>query len=443
MAFVSILRQCVLPVLLSTALVTCSTDGLIPPGDVDNGTRVGSISAPERRAPPARMQMAPSEQAYPAANAPLSDAAGSVDYLNTPNLAGTGQRRAQSQSQTLQAPAQAGRLPMIDSDEAMAGAQGAAVSLRNQPSTWGGTQQLAVPAGGVNMDAELGAEPVVGLAEEQQQQIAEGQSDQPVVDGIGTDNPTQLNRGRIPAPAAQAQMGNAPVWTDGRPVVAPARVPEENGEQQVAMLRPNNPTAPMMSEPAAPADPSVMPASELACRRELKRMGVLYSEKPPISNGPACQVPYPISLQGLSGNIGVRPAVTLNCQVTLAFAKWVKNELAPSARFRYWSGIKTIQPLGGYSCRRMNNSRQRYNPMSEHARGNAIDVGKFVLKSGHAIDVRKKGLFSFREGRLLQAVRSDSCKYFNTVLGPGSNPEHWNHFHFDLRARQSGKVYCD
>ena len=59
--------------------------------------------------------------------------------------------------------------------------------------------------------------------------------------------------------------------------------------------------------------------------------------------------------------------------------------------------------------RRMNNSRQRYNPMSEHAHGNAIDVGKFVLKNGHQIDVRRKGLFSFREGRLLKAVRSTAA----------------------------------
>ncbi|WP_410867426.1 hypothetical protein, partial [Paraburkholderia sp. SIMBA_027] len=68
------------------------------------------------------------------------------------------------------------------------------------------------------------------------------------------------------------------------------------------MLRPNDP---MMSTPAMPADPSVMPASELSCRSELKRMGVVFTDKPGISNGPACQVPYPISLQGLSGNIGV------------------------------------------------------------------------------------------------------------------------------------------
>ncbi|MGO7770721.1 extensin family protein, partial [Rhizobium ruizarguesonis] len=31
----------------------------------------------------------------------------------------------------------------------------------------------------------------------------------------------------------------------------------------------------------------------------------------------------------------------------------------------------------------------------------------------------------------------------NTVLGPGINPDHWNHFHFDLRSRKSGNAYCD
>jgi hypothetical protein len=341
---------------------------------------------------------------------------------------------------------------MIDSDEALAQqspGQGREVASNGN---WGGVKPLAVPQGGVNMDDELGvqsaSEPVVGLAQDEQQQIAEGNASEPVVDGIGTDNPTQLNRGRIPPPVATTQMSRQPVraagnrsqtWSDGSPVLAPTRVPEENEPEQVAMLRPNNP---MMSEPAAPIDPGVMPSSELSCRRELKRMGVIFEDRPPISNGPSCQVPYPVSLKGLSGNIGVKPAVVLNCQVTLAFAKWVKNELAPSARFRYWTGIKTIEPLGGYSCRRMVNSRQAYNPISEHAKGNAIDVGKFVLKDGHEIDVRKKGLFSFREGRLLKAVRSDSCNYFTTVLGPGYNPEHWNHFHFDLMSRRGGRGVC-
>jgi hypothetical protein len=439
MAFVSFLRRSVLPALLSTALTTCSiSDGLVPPAEIDNGTKVSSISQAPRRQP-VRMAPAESQAAYPVSRAPVGGAQGSVDYLDTPNLAATGQGPVSEPMPPAQPQPARKRLPMIDSDEALAQQAG---------QNWGGTQPLSVPEGGVNMDSELGVDqPVVGLAQEESQQIAEGNATEPVVDGIGTDNPTQRNdpappaRTVMPQPAAKAEMSRAPVWADGSPVVAPARVPEEDEGEEVAMLRPNNP---MMSEPVAPAEPpDVMPASELACRRELKRMGVLFDEKPPISNGPACQVPYPVSLKGLSGHIGVKPAVTLNCQVTLAFAKWVKNELAPSARYRYWTGIKTIVPLGGYSCRRMNNSRQKYNPMSEHARGNAIDVGKFVLKNGHEIDVRKKGLFSFREGRLLKAVRSDSCKYFNTVLGPGSNPEHWNHFHFDLRSRKSGRAYCD
>lgn len=389
------------------------------------------------------MQPAESQQSYPVSNEPVRNAQGSIDYLDSPNLAGTGHNlrappEQQPQAMTMVAPQAAApkRLPMIDSDEALA----------QQNQAMDGGQSQAIPSGGVNMDEDLGAEPVIGLAQEEGQQIAEGDASEPVVDGIGTENVTQVNHRTMPQPAAEAQLGRrapAATWGDGTQLMAPPSMPQGK-PQEVAMLRPGNPmNNPMMSEPVAPLDPGVMPASELSCRRELKRMGVIFADKPAISNGPACQVPYPISLKGLSGDIGVKPAVTLNCQVTLAFAKWVKNELAPSARFRYWSGIKTIEPLGGYSCRRMNNSNQKYNPMSEHAHGNAIDVGTFVLKNGHEIDVRKKGLFSMREGRLLTAVRSDSCKYFNTVLGPGSNPEHWNHFHFDLRSRKSGKVYCD
>ncbi len=142
---------------------------------------------------------------------------------------------------------------------------------------------------------------------------------------------------------------------------------------------------------------------------------------PRISNGHACGIDYPIELGGLSGGIDVKPAVKLNCEVTEAFAQVGEDTSWRHRRaIAIWSGVKTIKPLGGYSCRTMNS--RRGNPMSEHAHGNAIDVGKFVLKNGKEIDVRKQGFFAFREKGLLKAVRTDSCKYFNTVLGPGSDP---------------------
>ena len=428
MAYASLSTRVIGSLMVSTMLVACSAESLVPPASIDNGTQVGSIS---RSSPPAPISHPASQQPYSVASAPVSQASGG-GYLAAPPQNGDG-------GHYLRAP------------------DGA-------PAT--------IPPGGVSMDEEFGFAPdesdVVGLAEEQDTDIAEGVGDQPVVDGIGTDNPVALQPRRqagrqpiaspgpddrviVPPKRQGAGMGGqrntsgsaaSMTWNDNSPVVAPSRAPAD--VQEVAMLRPNNPVASdaPMSTPDGAWQRTVMPQSEVSCRSELRRLGVEFKDLPRISQGNSCGIDYPVKLAGLSG-IDVRPAVTLNCQVTLAFAKWVKIDLAISARTRYLTGIRQIQPMGGYSCRKMNNSRQRNNPMSEHARGNAIDIGKITLKNGHAIDVRKKGLFSFREGGLLKSVRGDSCKYFSTVLGPGSNAEHWNHFHFDLRSRKGGRQYCN
>ena len=432
MAYAFFARQAVAFLMISSLVASCTADGLVPPGSIDRGTRVSAIRAQPIEA---------SAPTYPVEPQPLPP-------------------------QSSQA-----AKPMIDSDEALA-----LTAPHTQPAAYQTPRVMGAPpsslgtltysAHGVNIDSELrvgeaAAPRVVGLAEEQNADIAEGNSSQPVVDGIGTDTPRAVGRRPanvaaqpISAPVVQSpdivtvppkrggqnqrsDLGQQPRWAD-QSLVTPPSKPQT---QEVAMLMPKKPATD--APPMSPRFDAPMPASEIACRRELKRMGVAFIDKPRIYDGPSCGIDYPVSLTGLSGNISVSPAVTLNCETTLAFAKWVKNELAPSARARYLTGIGSIQPMGGYSCRRMNNSRQRYNPMSEHARGNAIDIGRFTLKNGHEIDVRQKGFFAFREKGLLKAVRTDSCKYFNTVLGPGSNPEHWNHFHFDLRDRASGNRYCD
>jgi hypothetical protein len=433
MAYVAPLRRSVLPLLLTFSLAACSTDTL----DIDGSARVASIPAQrmERRQIPQAetqasypMQAAPAYEAYPAASA---------------------------------APVQpSGPLPMIDSDEAMA-QQGLAPdgrqlgapprilgqlhsnpSMASQPMQTASLdpQPMGVTEEGVSMDEGLGVGQAGGssLAQEQAMEIAESNPQEPVIGDIGTDNPTLVSPGQprmaIPEPdPLQAELDRT------YPSEQPIRQSYPQPVQEVAMLpRPADPLAqPEIRRP----QPGAMPASERSCRAALQRMGVKFQDVRPIYNGPACGIPYPIKVYGFASNIAMKPAVTLNCQVTLAFAKWVKNELNPSARYRYWSGVKTIIPMGGYSCRRMNSSKR--NPWSEHARGNAIDVGKFVLNNGKKIDVRKPGFFAFREKGLLNAVRSDSCKYFHTVLGPGSDPHHKDHFHFDLRSRKSGYRHCD
>ncbi|WP_370577023.1 extensin-like domain-containing protein [Shinella sp. PSBB067] len=378
-AFVSRLRR-PLGLLLVPAILAACSGGMSPPDDID-GLGVGAVT-------------------------PAVGVGG----------AGGGSEMA--------APArQNRRLPMIDSDEAMG------VTAPVQASSG----VLAIPDGGVNMDDGLGVGRVQGLAEAQAGEIAEGNATQVVVDGIGTDMPQQLGQpGAIPMSDAGAEAEGGGYLRV--PDKATTRRRQAGDGEQVAFL-------PRMSDPTQmPEAMGGMPASERACRQRLQKLGVKFRDVPRISRGRSCGIEWPVELSGLSGGIQIKPAAQVNCQITEAFARWVKQELVPSTRMRYLSGVSAIHQMSSYSCRTMNS--QRGAAMSEHAKGNAIDVGKIVLTSGKAIAIERKGFFAFREKGLLKSVRGDSCKYFSTVLGPGSDRFHKDHFHFDLRARKSGYRHC-
>ncbi|WP_336056941.1 extensin-like domain-containing protein [Nitratireductor sp. CH_MIT9313-5] len=204
-------------------------------------------------------------------------------------------------------------------------------------------------------------------------------------------------------------------------------------------LVPSNPM--MMAYPRfnlPRSDNSAMPAEEVSCRRQLKRLGVKYRDLAPINDGGSCGIAYPVEVSSLSGGIEMSPSATLNCQMALTFARWTKNELAPAARTRYLSGISKIKQGSSYSCRRIAGT----NVASEHSKGNALDVMAIELNNGKYLDVAKPGFFAFRERSLLNKVRSEGCDYFSTVLGPGYNADHADHFHFDLKNRRNGYVAC-
>ncbi|MCZ7912125.1 extensin family protein [Agrobacterium leguminum] len=432
MAYVSLPRRLVTLLMISTVMVSCSAEGLVPPAEVDGTTRVSAIRSSRQQgysAPAGAVYQA--EQAgqgadYPAAvSQPMPEPYASQDPLLQSPQGGQGYSTLDSQHQARMAASGHGNMPA----QTM---QGQTMQGQTMPAQQMTSNQIAEGEGGVNMDSMLGVEPVRGLAEEQDADIAEGASAQPVVDGIGTDNPVAVPPARQPQRASQSRLIPPP------PLGASSR---RQPVEEVAMVMPNDPMAGGGLQSNRLMPPGVMPSSEVACRSELRRLGVAFRDVARIADGPTCGIDYPIELSGLASGVAIRPAVKLNCQVTLAFAKWVKFELVPSSRFRYLSGVGRITPMGGYSCRKMNSRSS--NPWSEHARGNAIDIGTITLKNGKEIDVRSKSFFAFREKALLKAVRSDSCKYFSTVLGPGSDPNHWNHFHFDLRTRKSGYRHCD
>ncbi|MBB5702591.1 hypothetical protein FHS76_002475 [Ochrobactrum daejeonense] len=263
------------------------------------------------------------------------------------------------------------------------------------------------------------------------------------------------------APRPQADVGSSDIMVPSAPVAQVASAPAapeedrivglaEEEENHVAQSLPRSQprysedygfAAPVQNPVTAAENIYAMSNSEAACRTRLKRLGVVFTEKPAIYRSSSCHIENPIEVSGFnSGSIAFKPAATLNCQVTETFARWIKGDLQPAARLRYLSGVNTIYNAGGYSCRTMNNRRGA--KMSEHSRGNAIDVTRIVLNNGKDITVRRPGFFAFREKGLLNTVRSDACGYFTTVLGPGYNREHADHFHFDLMQRRSGYRAC-
>ncbi|WP_367718454.1 extensin family protein [Nitratireductor sp. GISD-1A_MAKvit] len=211
--------------------------------------------------------------------------------------------------------------------------------------------------------------------------------------------------------------------------------------QGLQALVPSNPmmvSYPRVTLPRRESSTRAMPPEEIACRRRLKRLGVKYQDLEPINDGGACRIDWPVKVSGLSGNIAMSPAATLNCQMAETFARWTKKELAPAARKRYFTGIGKIRQGSSYSCRRIAGT----SVASEHSKGNALDVMSIELKNGREIDVRKPGFFAFRERGLLNSVRAEGCDYFTTVLGPGYNYDHRDHFHFDLKGRRNGYRAC-
>lgn len=192
--------------------------------------------------------------------------------------------------------------------------------------------------------------------------------------------------------------------------------------------------------PLTRTPPPLMPESELQCRKALRKLGVTFHDVATIDDGGGCGIDYPVEVSGLPGGVELKPAATLNCAMAETFARWTRNELSPAARLRYLSGIRTIRQGSSYSCRTIGNKRG--GTLSEHAKGNALDIMDITLKNGRIIDVARPSLFAFRKRGLLNSVRGDACDYFSTVLGPGYDRAHKDHFHFDLKERRSGYKAC-
>ncbi len=157
---------------------------------------------------------------------------------------------------------------------------------------------------------------------------------------------------------------------------------------------------------------------------------------PPIlSRIKGCGLEDGVSVTSVAGVALSQPA-SIDCATAQALKEWVESGVKPAVG-RKGGGVAALQVAGSYTCRSRNN--QKGARVSEHGRGRAVDIAAILLADGTAVTV-ERGWGTKRSGATLAAMRKAACGPFNTVLGPGSDRFHHDHFHLDT-ARGRGP-YC-
>jgi hypothetical protein len=176
-----------------------------------------------------------------------------------------------------------------------------------------------------------------------------------------------------------------------------------------------------------------------SCSKALTSLGVTAVSVDPIRSG-SCGIAAPVEVAALGGGaVKLTSKAMVNCDVASTLAAFMRDTVDPLARQKLGGSVTEIRVAATYACRPRNNVQGA--KLSEHAKGNAIDISAFKVKDEWIVVGGKNGL---AQNAFLKAVRKAACGPFTTVLGPGSDAYHSDHFHLDLAQRgKSGRgLYC-
>lgn len=231
-----------------------------------------------------------------------------------------------------------------------------------------------------------------------------------------------------PPPAASAPKA-------AKPVQGPPR-PEGSGEQA-----PKPPQEQTLEEQHLTIEPE-SDADHAECTKALQSLGVVFKDAARIDGGNGCGIDKPIVVSEALPGIGLKPEATLRCPAALALARWLKESVIPAAAAAVpeQGRLTTVNQASAYICRLRNGAET--GKISEHARGNAIDIASFSFEKGEDIAVRSRREDSTLTGAFQRTVSAAGCLYFTTVLDPESDAAHETHFHLDVIERKGGYRYC-
>jgi hypothetical protein len=179
-----------------------------------------------------------------------------------------------------------------------------------------------------------------------------------------------------------------------------------------------------------------------SCERILSGLDIIWRPDEPIGREGACGTAAPIAISEVA-QVRIDPPATVNCDFAKALHDWFAHDLKSAARKQLRSEILAVRNASSYACRLRNNGRT--GKLSEHGRANALDISGFVFAKKGEVEVAggSSGLLQSigfsGKGSFLKSARKSACKYFNTVLGPGADRHHGDHFHVDLMKLRPGR----
>lgn len=252
-------------------------------------------------------------------------------------------------------------------------------------------------------------------------------------------------------PAADETSNDGEASEEAAPVPAERPGSKSEGEKGATMRdardvlsEPAGDEADGKDEPALQPPPAEDAAALRACRAALAGLGAEFRRIDAIlpegaeENG--CGIATPFDVSEILPGVALRPKSAMRCQTALALARWVRREVIPAAQALGLGELTALDHGSSYVCRGRNGDAD--DELSEHAKGNAVDIMGFAFSDGAAIAVSPKEGDGDAAEAFQKAAGSGACLYFTTVLGPGADAYHDDHLHLDIIERTNGYRLC-
>ena len=219
-------------------------------------------------------------------------------------------------------------------------------------------------------------------------------------------------------------------------------IPKPRPERGLAPPPPSPPEA--VEEAGWPDD--VVAEARAQCEKLLAGLPLTYTPLAPIGNQGGCGAPAPILITAVAG-VALKPAATQTCDMGAALAGWIAGSVKPAAEEMLQARVTVIHTGTSYNCRRRNNSPT--GKMSEHSKANGLDLAGFSFATDRTMAADGNwgqglavGAGLPEGGSFLDTIRKSACTSFTTVLGPGSDASHGDHFHLDVLRRKNDYRIC-